>query len=128
MQIKLKKSEIEQRRRLLRLQAKVCERAEKELASCQGPNYERINLMMDLESLPDLNLSRLLEADAFNFAHDINGIIRHMDRSKYPGKLTGCFEPRCSRLPVRIPIAFREEECGGSFDGNQVISDADPGL
>ena len=84
--------------------------------------------MMDLESLPDLNLSRLLEADAFNFAHDINGIIRHMDRSKYPGKLTGCFEPRCSRLPVRIPIAFREEECGGVFDGNQVISDADPGL
>lgn len=30
--------------------------------------------------------------------------------------------------PVRIPIAFREEECGGVFDGNKVISDADPGL
>lgn len=29
---------------------------------------------------------------------------------------------------ARVPIRFREEECGGAFDGNQVTSDADPGL
>jgi len=28
----------------------------------------------------------------------------------------------------RIPIRFHEADCGGAFDGNQVISDADPGL
>lgn len=30
--------------------------------------------------------------------------------------------------PSPSPPAFREEDCGGVFDGNQVISDADPGL
>lgn len=26
------------------------------------------------------------------------------------------------------PVEFREEECGGAFDGFRVTSDADPGL
>lgn len=34
---------------------------------------------------------------------------------------------RGRKLGYDIP-RFREEDCGGVFDGNQVISDADPGL
>ncbi len=34
---------------------------------------------------------------------------------------------RGRKLGYDIP-RFREEECGGAFDGNRVISDADPGL
>lgn len=79
--------------------AKVCERAEAELSL--GPGYERINLIMDLESLADLNVDRLLAAPAFDFGHDIYGIMRHMDRSNYPGRLTGCFGPRCGRISAK---------------------------
>jgi hypothetical protein len=54
-----------------------------------------MSLMMDLDSVPDLDLQKLLEAPSFDFAHDICGIIRHMDRSTYPGNLKDCFRPRC---------------------------------
>lgn len=30
--------------------------------------------------------------------------------------------------PAFTPVAFHEAECGGVFDGHQVLSDADPGL
>lgn len=52
---------------------------------------------MDLDSVPELDLEGLLKAKPFDFAHDICGIIRHMDRSSYPGKLTDCFVPRFAR-------------------------------
>lgn len=79
--------------RALELQAKVCERAERECPT--GDN--RITMMMDLDSVPELDLRALLDAPAIDFAHDIHGIRRHMDRSTYPGKLTGCFVPRYVR-------------------------------
>jgi len=41
-----------------------------------------------------LKLDDLLAADDFNFAHDINGIARHLDRDT--GKLMHCFLPRFS--------------------------------
>ena len=41
-----------------------------------------------------LRLDALLEADDFNFAHDVFGICRHLDRET--GKLTGFFVPRFS--------------------------------
>jgi hypothetical protein len=41
-----------------------------------------------------LNLERLLNADSFNFVHDVVGINRHLDRDT--GKLTGFFLPRSS--------------------------------
>ena len=42
-----------------------------------------------------MRLDELLEADAENFAHDIGGIVRHIDRDT--GKLKDCFVPRFAR-------------------------------
>lgn len=41
-----------------------------------------------------LRLTALLEADNFNFAHDVLGIARHIDRET--GELRDCFLPRYS--------------------------------
>ena len=41
-----------------------------------------------------LRLDALADADDFNFAHDVFGICRHLDRST--GELTGFFSPRFS--------------------------------
>lgn len=41
-----------------------------------------------------LDLAKLLGADDFNFAHDVFGICRHLDRRT--GKLADLFSPRCS--------------------------------
>lgn len=60
-----------------------------------------LDIRMDLcavqNSSTPLDLSRLLAADDFNFAHDIFGIARHLDRrddSATRGELTDCFLPR----------------------------------
>ena len=42
-----------------------------------------------------LDLQKLLDADDFNFAHDVDGIYWHLDRNT--GKLKDCFLPRCAR-------------------------------
>lgn len=42
-----------------------------------------------------LKLEELLAADDFNFAHDVFGIRRHLDRET--GELGGCFVPRFAR-------------------------------
>ena len=42
-----------------------------------------------------LDLARLLAAEDFNFAHDVYGIMAHIDRST--GKLRDCFLPRFAR-------------------------------
>lgn len=41
-----------------------------------------------------LDLQKLLDADDFNFSHDVAGIYRHLDRET--GALTWCFLPRCA--------------------------------
>lgn len=41
-----------------------------------------------------LDLDGLAEAEPFDFAHDVSGIVRHIDRDT--GKLTDCFLPRYS--------------------------------
>lgn len=41
-----------------------------------------------------LDLAALLQADDFNFAHDVCGIRRHIDRET--GELEDCFVPRFS--------------------------------
>lgn len=56
-----------------------------------------MSLTMDLDSIPELDLEKLLTAPKFDFAHDIYGIIRHMDRSSYPGTLKDGFWPRCAK-------------------------------
>lgn len=78
------------------LQVKVCERAEAEISGFRE-NVTRSSMLMDLESVPELDLEKLLAAPKYDFAHDICGIRRHMDRSTFPGKLTDCFWPRCAR-------------------------------
>jgi hypothetical protein len=42
-----------------------------------------------------LKLEELAEATDFDLAHDMGGIIRHIDRKT--GQLTGCFLPRYAR-------------------------------
>jgi hypothetical protein len=56
---------------------------------------DRITLTMDLTAVhlnTPLDLQALLEADQFDFAHDVAGIQRHINRNT--GKLGGCFLPR----------------------------------
>lgn len=59
---------------------------------------QRLSLTMDLMAAngrngnPVLDLDALLEADDANFAHDVFGIARHMDRAT--GSLGDCFCPR----------------------------------
>lgn len=61
---------------------------------------DRMSLEMDVTAVHangcPLRLFDLLEADDFNFAHDIFGIDRHLDRET--GQLLNCFRPRfCER-------------------------------
>lgn len=62
-------------------------------------NLDRLSLNMDLTATHvsgcPLDFAKLLEADDFNFWHDIAGIMARIDRET--GKLTMCFLPRCSR-------------------------------
>lgn len=67
----------------------------------------RMSLHMDLSACiangTPLKLEELLAADDFNFAHDVFGIQRHMDRddnSPTGGKLLNCFVPRFADLKV----------------------------
>ncbi len=63
-------------------------------------DYDMTSAVMDLESAHEglpIDLKGLLEADDNNFAHDVFGIRRHLDRSTFPGKLTDCFVPRYAR-------------------------------
>lgn len=78
----------------------IVDRAEK-MARTNGHRLDKMSLEMDLEATQakvPLMLQELLEADDFNFAHDVFGIIRHMDRST--GELTDCFLPRSSAPPL----------------------------
>lgn len=60
--------------------------------------FSPISLYMDLEAVHraiGLRLDDLLAADNFDFAHDILGIQRHMNRGTT--ELTECFLPRFAR-------------------------------
>lgn len=70
----------------------IAKRAEAELfhGSCDFPS-----LCMDLEAADchiRLNLDRLLVSDDLDFAYDVFGIIRHLNRKT--AKLEHCFLPR----------------------------------
>ena len=72
---------------------KIAERAE-ELGIYHG---ERMTLLMDIESADNafnMRLKDWLEADNFNFAHDIVGIVNNIDRSKFPATVFHRFLPR----------------------------------
>ncbi len=75
---------------------KIAHRADKDLFKPQGIDQTIMDTTMDLsatiaQGVP-LRLEELLNADKFNFSHDIGGIYHHIDRKT--GKLGGCFLPR----------------------------------
>lgn len=60
---------------------------------------DEISLLMDLDAVHSngtpIDFQKLLNADDFNLAHDIFGIMNNIDRRT--GKLQNCFLPRCSQ-------------------------------
>ena len=75
---------------------KIAERAE-ELGIY---HEERHTLLMDIESADEyfgMRLEDWLNADNFNFAHDIVGIVNNIDRSKYPATEFHRFLPRFAK-------------------------------
>ena len=73
---------------------KIVERADEEGLM----NFDRISLMLDIETAHKeigLRLSDLLNADEFNFAHDIVGIQANIDRRSKT--ITNCFLPRYAK-------------------------------
>lgn len=62
-----------------------------------GKRLDRTSLYMDLSAAHatcPLNLAKLASADDFNLAHDVFGIMRHMNRTT--GQLMDCFVPRAA--------------------------------
>lgn len=76
--------------------SKAAERYEQICGKPRG--YRRTNLIMDLTAADGVNgnspldWDRLLEADDFNFMHDLGGISRHINRET--GALENHFRPR----------------------------------
>lgn len=71
----------------------IAERAEKD-GLYSG---ERMSLLMDIQSADekfDLRLDDWLNADKFNFAHDLYGIINNIVREDFPATNFGFFVPR----------------------------------
>lgn len=74
------------------------ERYERLVPASQRRGYTRISLIMDLTAADGVNgnarldWGRLLNADDFNFLHDLGGIARHLDRET--GAITNHFLPR----------------------------------
>ena len=74
---------------------KIADRAVK-MAEEVGRNYPKADALMDIEACHSngcpLKLAELADAPDFDFAHDVFGIYRHIDRRT--GKLGNCFLPR----------------------------------
>lgn len=64
---------------------------------------ERLSANMDIVATHangcPLDFARWVDADAFNFAHDLAGITKHLNRST--GRLTGHFRPRFAKVEGR---------------------------
>jgi hypothetical protein len=79
---------------------RIAERAD-EVGLISRRTYPKITCVMDLTAVhtkTPLRLNELLDADQFNFVHDIAGIARHLDRDT--GNLGGFFTPRFSQFKV----------------------------
>ena len=77
------------------------------LAGRQGAASDLFSRMMDvtachLNGCP-LKLDALLAAEEFDFAHDVFGIGRHIDRRN--GTLKDCFLPRFAKLNEKDEVA-----------------------
>jgi hypothetical protein len=88
----------------LKLIAEIADRAIRELPL---HGYDRQTLMMDLDATHSngcqLNLTMLLNASSIDFAHDIYGIHRHLDRDT--GRLMDHFSPRYTLRAPPPPLA-----------------------
>lgn len=79
--------------------SKIVDRA-REIDNSTGTEtlFDGMLLTMDIEAVhcngTPIKLQELLSADDSNFAHDVFGIRRHIDRTT--GKLLDCFSPRFS--------------------------------
>lgn len=65
------------------------------LCAANGVKYDRMTAFMDISTCHEttpLRLQDLLDANEFNFIHDILGIRQHMNRKT--GQLDNCFIPR----------------------------------
>ncbi len=76
----------------------IAERGSKLIKNITKKKVDLLSLEMDITACHlngcPLKLKKWLEADDFNFIHDISGISRNMNR--YTGKLMNCFLPRFS--------------------------------
>lgn len=78
----------------LQIIAKIIERAD----NMGVLMFDRLSLLMDLEYVSinsNLNLSDLLNANNFNFTHDISGIQNNMNRQTKT--MENSFVPLCAR-------------------------------
>lgn len=85
---------IEKKRNEMKIISKIVERAD----NLNLLYDDRTSLMMDLDVANkkfDLRLNELLEADEFNFSHDICGIQNNIDRTTKT--FMNCFVPRFAR-------------------------------
>ena len=85
----------------MQLISKIVDRAfETEMQALYG---SKIDMFMDIENVHNdchLNLKRLLEADKFNFFHDVVGIYNNLNRKTK--KLENCFVPRFTSNTLNI--------------------------
>lgn len=79
----------------------VISRAASKLAQKHGVDYDGMTANMDITACHangmrlDLNLLKIwAETNSFNFAHDVFGIRRHINRET--GEIENCFVPRCA--------------------------------
>lgn len=66
------------------------------MARC--PDLNRMDAEMDIAAANltcPMDLYKLIEADDFNFWHDVSGIGQHLNRET--GELENCFHPRCAK-------------------------------
>ena len=76
-------------------------------ANEMSKEYDRMGVQMDItaafnsnKNVTVLALKNLLNADTFNFMHDIYGINQHLNHDT--GKIENCFLPRCARTASHL--------------------------
>jgi hypothetical protein len=82
------------------------------MATKLGVTYDLRSWSMDVTAVHcnavPLDLPKLLQAGEFDFAHDLLGIRRHLDRET--GQLRECFLPRCA-LPMCEHCKTNQAQC-----------------
>ena len=82
------------------LVVKIADRADREARRLELPAPDRQALVMDLTAAHangcPMDFAKLLDAPAADFAHDVYGIARHINRTT--GTLEDCFLPRCAQV------------------------------